>query len=466
MKFVLQFFLFYSIISAGVNMDYIIDYIKKNKMIKPREIIGVACSGGRDSICLLHFLNSIKSELECEVVAVNVDHGIRPSSAFDTEFVMQFCKENHIRAYKFKGEALKVAKEEKLTIEQAARKVRYGIFETVVQKGLVDKIALAHHMNDQAETVLLNILRGAGLSGARGMEPVRDGIYIRPFLTTPREEIMAYLDENTLNYVEDETNQDTTYTRNYIRNIVMPALRKKFKGVDKNIVNFSTICAKDDNFIESQINMGAIIETKDYVKLPLTYFYQDEAIINRILRKVFSKFAKQDIESKHINMVRSFALEADNGNVISLPFKIKVSKEYEYVTIGHIKRVEMVGQYPFRNGKLKIDDYGVIRTTSSKVRTDGKMHQHIIDADKLPEGAVWRFREEGDTFAPLGLGGTKKLKEYFIDKKIPQRMRDSLPLLVIGNRVLAVADIEIADEVKVTGETKNFYKINYEKDLI
>ena len=111
-------------------MDGVLDYIKKYNMIKPNEIIGVACSGGRDSIALLHYLNSIKGELDCEVVAVTVDHGIRKNSALDVDFVMQFCKDHKIRAYKFKGEALKVAKEEKLTVEQAARKVRYGVFET------------------------------------------------------------------------------------------------------------------------------------------------------------------------------------------------------------------------------------------------------------------------------------------------------------------------------------------------
>ncbi len=447
-------------------MENVLEYIKKNNMIKPREVIGVACSGGRDSMALLHFLNSVKEELDCEVVAINVDHGIRPSSAFDTEFVMNYCKENHIRAYKFKGEALKVASEEKLTIEQAARKVRYGIFETVIQRGLVDKIALAHHLNDQAETVLLNIIRGSGLTGARGMEPVRDGIYIRPMLTTPREEIMSYLDENSIEFVEDETNSDNTYSRNYIRNIVMPALRKNFKSVDKNIVNFANICAKDDDYINSQIDMRTMIETADYVKLPLTYFYQDEAIVNRILRRALSRFAKQDIESKHINMLRSFALEAENGTMINLPFKIKAVKEYDYLTIGYIKKNEMTGEYPFRSGKLFIEGYGMIRTTSSKVRTEPKIHQHIVDAGRIPTTAVWRFRQEGDMFSPLGLGGTKKLKDYFIDKKIPARMRAEIPVLADGNRILVVADIEIADEVKVTDDTHQFFKINYVRDLM
>ena len=447
-------------------MERVLDYIKQNNMIKSGEIIGVACSGGRDSICLLHYLNSIKAELDCEVVAVNVDHGIRATSALDTEFVMQFCKDNHIRAYKFKAEALKVSKEEKLTVEQAARKVRYGIFETVMKKGLVDKIALAHHLNDQAETVLLNIVRGAGLNGARGMEPVRDNVFIRPLLTTPREEIMAYLDENGLDFVEDETNRDNSYSRNYIRNVVLPDLRKHFKSVDKNIVKFASICAKDDDYINSQLNIGTLIETKEFTKIPLTYFYQDEAIINRILMKVLSRFAKQDIERKHIKMIREFAVEANNGNIISLPFKIKVMKEYDYITIGIIKKKEVVGENAFRSGKLKIEGYGIIRSTSSKVLTEPKMHQHIIDASKLPSNAIWRNRQEGDTFSPLGLGGTKKLKEYFIDKKIPQRMRDEIPVLAVGNKILIVADVEIADELKVTDETKQFYKINYEKDVM
>ncbi len=447
-------------------MENVIDYIKEHNLIKSGEIIGVACSGGRDSIALLHYLNSIKAELDCEVVAINVDHGIRQTSALDTEFVMQFCKDHKIRSYKFKGEALKVAKEEKLTIEQAARKVRYGVFETVVQRGLVDKIALAHHMYDQAETVLLNIIRGAGLTGAKGMEPVRDKIYIRPLLNTPRENIMAYIDEFSLEYVEDETNKDNSYSRNYLRNIVIPALRRHFKSVDRNIVHFAEICAKDDSFINSQIDMNTIIETKDITKVPLSYFYQNESIVNRILMKVFARFAGQDIERRHINMVREFAIEANNGNIITLPFKIKVLKEYDYIVIGNIKKKENVGEYPFASGKLKIEGYGTIRSTSSKVLTETKMHQHIIDADKLPKEAIWRFRQEGDMFAPLGLGGTKKLKEYFIDKKVPQRMRNEIPVLAVGNKILAVADIEIADEIKVDSNSTKFYKINYEKDLI
>lgn len=446
-------------------MEEVLNYIKKNNLIKPGEVIGVACSGGVDSICLLHYLNSIKNELDCEVVAVNVDHGIRANSALDTEFVMQFCKQNGIRAYKFKGEAVKVSKEEGLTLEQAARKVRYGVFETLISRGLADKIALAHHQQDQAETVLLNILRGAGLNGARGMEPMRDGIYIRPFLATPKEEILQYMDENGLEFVQDETNADTTFSRNYIRNIVMPTLRKKFKGVDKNIVSFASICAQDDNYIKNQIDFNTLIVDKDTVRVPLTYFYQDASVINRVLMYAFSKFSQQDIESKHLKMVAQFAMEAQNGNVISLPNKIKVCKDYDFITIGNIKKKDLSGKANFKSGKTYIEGYGVIRVGHSKKLPAQKPHQHLVDANAIPVEAVWRFRQEGDSFAPLGLNGSKKLKDYFIDKKIPQRLRDSIPVLAVGNKVLCVADIEIADEVKVTNATKDFLKISYEKEL-
>ncbi len=446
-------------------MDNVLDYIKKNNLIKRGEIVGVACSGGRDSICLLHYLNSIKAELDFEVVAVNIDHSIRPNSALDTEFVMQFCKEHRIRAYKFKVEALKVAKEEGVTVEQAARKVRYGVFETLVNKGLVDKIALAHHMYDQAETVVMNILRGSGLNGVRGMSPIRDGIYIRPLLNTPREEIMAYLDENCLEYVEDETNQDNTYSRNYIRNVVMPTLRKHFKSVDKNIVHFASLAAQDDDYILSQISMDSILEGKDIVRVPVNYFYQDDAVVMRILMKVFSRFERQDIESKHLKIVKDFALEAKNGNVISLPNKIKVMKEYDYIAIGRIKKSELATKLTFRSGKTKVDGYGVIRVASTKSNKI-KPHQHIVDADKIPSDAVWRFALEGDIFAPLGLNGTKKLSDYYTDKKIPKRLRETLPVLAVGNKILLVADIEIADEVKITESTTNLVKIDYIKDLI
>lgn len=446
-------------------MEQVLEYIKAHKLIESGEIIGVACSGGRDSMALLHYLNSIKSQLDFQVIAINIDHSIRENSAMDSQFVMDYCKENDIRAYKFKVEALKTAKEEKMSVEQAARVVRYKTFDGLIQKGLVDKIATAHHLNDQAETILLNLLRGCGLGGAKGMEPVRDKVYIRPFLEVERTEIMEYIDDNAIPYVEDETNADSSYSRNYIRNVIMPTIRKKFKSVDRNLVNFAHICSEDDEFINDQIEMGGVVRNKDVTKIPLSYFSFKPSIINRILMKCLQHYSLQDIEKKHIMLIRSFALESENGASIDLPFDIKIHKEYDYITLSLKGNSKVETGYTFAKGKTNIEGFGTIRVVSSKVFNEIKPHSHVIDADKLPMGAVWRFRQTGDEFAPFGDAGTKPLKEYFIDKKIPQRLRDRIPVLAVGNQILIVADIEIADSLKVEDSSTHLFKIHYEKDL-
>ncbi|MBQ3502680.1 MAG: tRNA lysidine(34) synthetase TilS [Clostridia bacterium] len=447
-------------------MDRILDYIKANKLIKQGEIIGVATSGGRDSMALLHFLHENRELFECQVIAINIDHCIREHSAADSAFVMDYCKENNIKAYTFKVDAVKLSRDEKLSLEAAARDARYNTFEALIKKGLVDKIALAHHMYDQAETILLNLLRGCGLSGAKGMEPMRDNKYIRPMLTVPREEIMSYIDEYAIPYVDDETNEDTNYSRNYIRNVVMPTIRKKFRSVDKNLVHFADICAEDDKYINSQIETGAIAKLGDVTRVPMYYFSYQPSVINRVLFKVLSNYASQDIESRHIAMICEFARDGQNGDSIDLPFGIKVHKEYEYLTVAPLKaKVETISK-EFSKGKTYIEGFGTIRIVSSKVFNDIKPHQHVVDASKVPANAVWRFKEDKDVFTPFGSTSTKKLKDFLADKKIPQRLRGNIPVLAVDNTIYIVADLEISDQLKVDENSTNLYKINYEKDIL
>ena len=447
-------------------MDRILDYIKEHKLIKQGEIIGVAVSGGRDSMALLHFLHENREMFECQVIAINIDHCIREHSFADSAFVMDYCKENNIKAYTFKVDAVKLARDEKLSIEAGARNARYNTFEALIKKGLVDKIALAHHMYDQAETILLNLLRGCGLAGAKGMEPMRDGKYIRPMLAVPREEIMGYIDEFAIPYVDDETNDDTSYSRNYIRNVVMPTIRKKFKSVDKNLVHFADICAEDDKYINSQIETGSIARLGDVTRVPMYYFSYQPSVINRVLFKVLSNYASQDIESRHVAMICEFARDGQNGDSIDLPFGIKVHKEYEYITIAPLKSKTEVASKEFAKGKTYIEGFGTIRIVSSKVFNDIKPHQHVVDSNKIPSGAVWRFKKDGDMFKPFGHENSRKLNDFLADKKIPQRLRGNVPVLAVDNMVYIVADLEISELLKVDDNSTNLYKINYEKDIL
>ena len=170
--------------------------IKINKMFEKGDIVGVGCSGGSDSIALLHFLTNISKKLNFKVVAIHVNHNIRENSGEDCAFVENFAKELGIRCYTFNVDIPMLANEKGESLETIAREARYNIFKTLAQKGTVDKIALAHHTQDQAETILMHIFRGCGIAGARGMQPVSEKIYVRPFLTTSKEEILQYIKEN------------------------------------------------------------------------------------------------------------------------------------------------------------------------------------------------------------------------------------------------------------------------------
>ena len=444
-------------------MDKIKEAIVKNNLINENEIIGVACSGGIDSMCLLVALNEISKELNFKVVAINVDHCIREVSAKDSEFVENFCKKNQIPVKCFKIDALKLSEEKKISVELAAREARYKIFNSLIEKGIVNKIALGHHMVDQAETILLNILRGSGLSGASGMSYIRDGKFIRPMLKVSKAEIRAYVSNNEIPYVEDETNKNNEYSRNYLRNVLMPMIRSKWPNADRTICNFGVIAREDDEYIYSTLNdSGVIYENENTAKIPTSYFaiYKPSAI-NRIIIKAFNKIgATVDIERKHLKIIVGLALEGENGNKINLPHKISVIKEYNYITITNrnYKAKKVCYKFERENNKLNIPDFGVIEIRRTAKR-DPKCFTHLVDAKKIPSGAVWRFREDGDLIEKFG-GGTKSLTDYLIDKKVPSRIRHNLPVLAVNNEILIIAGVEISNKVKVDENTRTALGIN------
>ena len=206
----------------------ILETIRKNNLVKSGDIIGVGCSGGSDSIALLHALSKLQRELDIEVVAISIDHSIRENSALDVQFVKEKASEFGIRFYKFKVDAPKIAKEKGVSLETGAREARYGVFRALIRKGLVDKIALAHHKSDQAETILMHIFRGSGSAGALGMPYISENVFIRPMLDFSKEDILEYCNENHLDFVEDYTNQDNSYNRNFVRNVVLKEIASRW----------------------------------------------------------------------------------------------------------------------------------------------------------------------------------------------------------------------------------------------
>ena len=366
----------------------------------------------------------------------------------DADFVREKAKELGVRFYKFRVDAPRIAHEKGISLETAARQARYGVFKSLIQKGVIDKIALAHHMSDQAETILMHIFRGSGIAGAKGMSPISDRVYIRPFLTTSKEEIYQYLDENHLDYVEDSTNDDTSYNRNFVRNVIMKEILSRWPNAIEAIVNFGQAVADDDEFINKQIYAEAIINEDKLVRIPISYFIFDNAIVSRIIFKsVKSIGITKDIEKRHIDLIKKMALEGENGSKLSLPFETVAIKEYDYLTIlnKHVEKVQF--EAPFKCGEFDLPNGQKLIV---KMVKDFKLEQGqlIIDYRKVPKDAVWRFRQDGDVFTKFG-GGTKKLKSYLIDKKVPARLRDSLPVLASDNQIYAIAGVEISELAKV-----------------
>ncbi len=442
-------------------MEKILDFIKKHNLIKPGEVVGVGVSGGIDSMSLLHFLNKYKEDLDIDVVAIHINHGIREESDDEARFVLNKCRDWGIRVYKFSIDAPKLAKDRRVSLETAAREGRYGLFGALVKKDIVDKIALAHHQSDQAETILMHILRGSGMVGARGMEPIRDGIYIRPMLPVSKDEIEAYAVENNIEYVEDQSNLDTSYTRNYLRNVVMKDILKKWPNAVEAINNFAEAVCDDDDYIKSLIDSNALIVDDKIVQMPCSYFNSSSAIYSRIIFKSLSLIGvTKDIERKHIEMIRDLAF-SENGKKIKLPYDVVVSKEYEYLTFinNYVEKPKLaktlkLGEFDSQIGKIVIK-----RVRTDNMKNDGSLY---FDYRKVPKDARWRYREDGDMFEKFG-GGTKKLKAFLIDRKIPVRVRDYIPVLASENEVYVIAGVEVSDKVRVD-DVATCYKLTVEKD--
>lgn len=440
-------------------MENILKNIKKRQMLRYGDRVAVACSGGKDSMCLLNFLWTHRDELGITVCAVNVDHGIRENSANDSEFVINYCQKNGIKVYSFKVNAKQFAEDKKLTLEQGARECRYRVFKSLINKNLVDKIALAHHLQDQAETILLNIFRGTGIGGASGMDYVRDDIYIRPMLDTSKASISAYIESNDIPYVEDETNDNSEYNRNYIRNQIMPLIRNRWQNADSAIVSFGANCREDDSYIESTISSDALLVEDGIARVYINYFINPASYTYRlILRALKAINMNTNIEKKHLKMICNMALESENGTKISLPNGLTVIKEYNFVTFTNRNIKPSNKAYPFTKGKLDISNFGLIETNIVKKFKVGDF-THLIDATKLPKDAIWRFRKDGDVFEKFG-GGTNSLSDYLIDKKIPLRLRNLTPVLASGSEIYIIAGVEISDKVKVDKSTKTAYGIN------
>lgn len=422
--------------------------------------ICVAVSGGVDSMVLLYLLKRDAEKYAYSLSAVNFEHGIRGTqSVQDSIFVREICDSWGIPLFSFSENCVERAKQEKTSLETCARNFRKEYYEKILNDGLADFIATAHHANDNAETVLFRLARGTSLTGAVGIKKA-DGNYIRPLIEKTKEEILEFARNNEIPFRDDLTNFERIATRNVIRLDVLPKIEEVVPNATKNFSRFALLAKEDDEFLYEIANSLTTI----YENCAIVAFNEKRPIFTRAcLTAMKAMGIEKDYTYVHLDEL--YCLQALKvGAKISLTNDVEAKKSNEGVVFAKKDFFNVVDfqAKPFAYGEFLLGRYKV---TVSNEELVGSTEEKIlrIAEDKLPKGCVFRQRKEGDVFRKYG-GGSKTLKRYLIDKKIPVDNRD-LPLLADGNgnTVYAVCGVEISETVKVTEQTKRTVYIAVEK---
>ena len=327
--------------------EKVLKTIKKYELIKSGDNIVLGISGGPDSICMLYILNSLKKDLNFNIYVAHINHMLRENAKLDEEYVKNTCKKLNIPVYIKHIQIKEIAEKEKRGIEETGRKVRYEFFEEILRKTNSNKIATAHNLNDSIETIILNIIRGTGISGLAGIEPIRENKFIRPLIECERKEIEEYCKLNKLEPRIDESNYENKYNRNKIRNICIPYLQKELNSnVIKNISRLSEIANEEQKYIEKNVeksfNKICIENTENKIILDIKMFVKEELVIKRrLILYTINKLIGATINIEKINIDDIIKLcERNIGNKFLIPTKgikvfvkkgkIEISKSYNY----------------------------------------------------------------------------------------------------------------------------------------
>lgn len=417
------------------------------------EAIAISCSGGSDSMALLHFAQNNFNNIS----VINFEHGIRgDSSISDSEFVREYCKKNNIKCEVVKLDTLLVAKQLGLTVEESARKLRYDYYKSQIEQNKVKYILLAHHKLDQVETVLMRIFRGTGIDGLEGIKVVNNGI-VRPLLNVSKEEILEYIKANNITYVEDETNSDTLYTRNFIRHKVLPLIKEKYPKVEDSICRLATISQDINAYFDSNISVTKLSENTVQIPIDLSCL----ELFRRNVKRAYEQLGiNQDIEFRHYELIADL-VNKPTATTLDMPFNTVAVKEYNSIIIAKKQEEKNICILleQVLNSELLQDKVRFSKVNGKFDVKDGL----YFDMDKMPKDAVIRYRKQGDTFTKFG-GGTKSLGDFLTDKKVPVRLRDKLLVVASKSDVLLVAGVAISDKIKVNDNSQNIYKITTEKN--
>ena len=448
-----------------------------------RQVLLVGVSGGPDSVCLLSVLNAMKKPLRLDLHVLHVNHMLRGASSDEDErYVAQLCEKLDVPLTVGRCDVPAYRREYRLSVEEAARDLRYDFFSRSAQGLGANVIALGHTQDDQVETILMHLIRGTGLTGLRGMEPTsiwkstrgESLTVIRPLIEVTREETEEYCRIYGLNPRSDVSNYSLDHVRNRIRHKLIPLLRSYNRKVDAALLRTSRAAGDDLLFIESHVSEawdrvisfqpnGLLVNTKEFMACHPAI---KRHLLRRAVRQVLGDLV--DIHSIHIEKMME-AISKPVGRRIILPRGIRFSVGYDSCLVSKGDRDEcplpdLDGEYRLSiPGNTDLPGWQVMAAIQRPSSASVGSFEACIDLDKAGSDMYVRHRRPGDRFQPLGMDAEKKLQDFMVDAKIPRHWRDKVPLVCSSEGIVWVVGWRIAEWAKVTDRTKRVLLLGFKR---
>lgn len=462
-------------------------YVEQYQLLQKEDRLILGVSAGADSVCLFLILLLLQKEYALTLFVVHVNHGIRGAEAKrDAEYVRSLCKQHHVPYELVEKDVKQFAKQQHCSEEESGRYLRYQALEEARKRHHANKIAVAHHQNDQAETVLFHLFRGSGLFGLSGMKPQR-GHLIRPLLCVTREEIEQFLREKAVLFCQDSTNATLQYTRNRMRHLVLPVVQQQInqKAV-QHIAETARQLAQLQAYLEKEAynHMQEVLVEKDgRYGLRIAPLQQYDCVLQQaLIRILFEKENRplHNYTAKHFGAIQSL-LEKPVGKKITLPGSVCAVRDQDVLWLYEEQKrqsekeeweLSLVDAKTYRlldpyHAEIQLQYFRKGEDGFCEVKKQMRLDQQdtkYFDYDKIKNTLLLRTRKPGDFFQISERGGTKKVKSFLIDQKIPRKERDSLLLLADGKHVLWIIGKRTSEAYHVQEETKTILKVSYREE--